>query len=394
MKIAYFDCFSGISGDMCLGAFVDLGVPVEWLARRIAELPLTGFELAVSDVRRHGIRAKKIAVEVRKDKSVRSYRDIVQLLENSPLPPAAKEKSLAVFACLARAESGVHGTRLEKVHFHEVGGVDAVVDIVGAALCLERLGIERIAASALPLGRGYVQCAHGTLPLPAPAVLAILTDVPVCGSDIQTELVTPTGAAIVKTLADSFGEMPAMEVQAVGYGAGQRDLPAQPNLLRVVCGQLQPDLAEAEAGKEDSVVVVETNIDDMNPQVFGHLMERLFADGALDVIWIPVYMKKNRPGVQVQVLCEPGRRRAVVKRLLGETTAIGVRYQVVRRTVLSRRVVHLQTDLGALRVKEITDLDGRIRRVPEYDDCQRIALEKNITITETYKLIDKVLDEM
>lgn len=384
--LAYFDCFSGVSGDMTLGAFLDLGVPVEWLKENLSRLPLTGFDVSVTPVSRSGIQAKSVRVLTEDEKASRDYAEIRHLLENSPLSSDVRAMSLKIFEKIAKAEAAIHGCSLDEVHFHEVGGIDAIVDIVGAALCVEYLGIESVFASEIPMGKGFVSCRHGTLPVPAPATLAILEGVPVYGTDIPYELVTPTGAAIVVTLAESFGVMPDMIVGKTGYGAGQRDIDARPNVLRIVTGE-EPG---REAGKQsETIVAVETCIDDMNPEIYGFLMDRLFEDGALDVCWIPVFMKKNRPGTMVQVLCRKNRKTAVINRILSETTSLGVRYYNVHRAQLAREQVVLESIYGSVEAKRITDLQGSIRIVPEYEACKKIAIEKNLPIRIVYDTIIK-----
>ncbi|MFC1830204.1 nickel pincer cofactor biosynthesis protein LarC [Thermodesulfobacteriota bacterium] len=382
--LAYFDCFSGISGDMTLGAFIDLGIPVEWLKENLSRLPLTGFDLSTTPVRRSGIQAKSVRVIVEDGGTARDYAEIKDLLQNSPLSENVRSMSLKIFDKIADAEATIHGCAKDDVHFHEVGGVDALVDIVGTALCMEYLDIDRVIASKIPVGRGFISCQHGTLPVPAPATIAILEGVPVYGTDIPYELVTPTGAAIIVALADSFGAMPNMVVGKTGYGAGERDLENQPNLLRIITGTVQELQTDIQA---DTITVVETCIDDMNPEVFGFLMDRLFDDGALDVYWIPVFMKKNRPGTMVQVLCRKDRKSAIIHRILSETTSLGVRFYNVHRAKLEREEITIESIYGTVSAKRVTDPQGSVRVVPEYESCKKIALEKNIPIRIVYDTI-------
>ena len=384
--LAYFDCFSGISGDMTLGAFIDLGVPVKWLKENIGNIPLTGFDISATSVFRNEINAKSVHVKTKDTAESRNYAEIRSLIQNSRLSLHVKESSLKIFQKLAEAEAKIHGCPVDKVHFHEVGGIDAIVDIVGAALCVEYLGINKIIASKLPLGTGFIDCMHGTLPVPAPATLALLKDVPVYGSGIPHELVTPTGAAIIVTLAESFEPIPDMLINKTGYGAGKRELETIPNLLRIVTGNTQSHKSYAQ---KDRIVIVETCIDDMNPEIFGFVMDRLFEDGALDVYWIPVFMKKNRPGTMVQVLCRTDQKEAVINRILSETTSLGVRYYDVDRAWLVRKQITVKTGYGMVKVKQITDTDGSTRIVPEYEVCKKIALEKNIPIRVVYDRIAK-----
>jgi hypothetical protein len=390
--IAYFDCFSGISGDMTLGAFIDLGVPVKWLKENINRIPLTGFDVSVDTVTRNGITAKSVHVRVENDKTSRDYSQIRSLIENSPLPRNVKQMSHNMFERMADAEAHIHGCSRDHVHFHEVGGIDAIVDIVGTALCINYLGIKKVVSSSIPLGNGFVICAHGTLPVPAPATIEILKGVPVYGTKIPHELVTPTGAAIIVTLAESYGEMPDMIIEKTGYGAGKRDIESIPNLLRVMTGTESCDeTAKRSPHQKDTIVVLETSIDDMNPEVFGFLMDRLFEEGALDVYWIPVFMKKNRPGTLVQVLCRRNRKDVLIDCILSETSSLGVKYYDAQRSMLRRESVIMKTAYGEIRVKRILEAGGGVRIVPEYEVCKKIALEKNLPIRMVYDTIIKSL---
>lgn len=383
---AYFDCFSGISGDMTLGALIDMGAPVDWLQKELSRLPLTGFQLKATSVVRNGIRATSVKVEIQESGPSRDYRAIKSLLQACDLSEGVISSSLAVFERLARAEAHIHDCSVQDVHFHELGGIDAIVDIVGTALCLEKLGIDEVVSSKIPLGSGFVDCQHGKLPVPAPATIEILKDAPIYGTDTAAELVTPTGAAIIASLAKSYGALPPMHVKKTGYGAGQRVLPDRPNLLRIIAGS--PDLSEAGL-QTDQVIILETNIDDMNPELFGFLMERLFADGALDVYWLPVHMKKDRPGTLIQVLCEEPAKDRLIQRLLSETTSLGVRYYKAARKLLAREPLTVHTSFGEIRVKRVKNPDGSERLIPEYDICRQIALKRNIPLREVYEKIVK-----
>ena len=390
--IAYFDCFSGISGDMTLGAFLDLGVPLKWLKAQFETLPLSGFELSAGTVTRNGICAKSVEVTVKDDAISRNYKKITAIIEKSPLSSNVKQTSLDIFEKIAHAESQIHRCPKEQVHFHEVGGIDALVDIVGAALCVEYLGIEKVMASSIPLGSAFVTCQHGMLPVPAPATLEILKGVPVRGSKLPHELVTPTGAAIIVTLADSFEEMPDMIIEKIGYGAGKRDIETVPNLLRIVIGT-PPGLREKTGDwlKEDRIVMVETCIDDMNPEVFGFLMDRLFEEGALDVYWIPIFMKKNRPATMVNVLCPEKLCERIMNCILSETTSTGVRYYSAKRRMLLREPIVVNTSFGEIAAKRLIELDGSTRIVPEYEICKKIAIEKKLPLRVVYDTILKSL---
>ncbi len=390
MNLAYFDCFSGISGDMTLGAMVDLGVPMDWLKRQLANLPIHEYSINSKKIERHGIQATRVGVEIQESHHHRTYTTIQELIHNSPITDTVKSRSLAIFDRIATAEAAIHGVPKEEVHFHEVGSVDAIVDIVGACLCLEYLEIEDVIASPLPLGGGFVRCQHGTLPVPAPATLEILKGVPVFSGPVENELVTPTGAAIIAEIASSFAGLPAIRVDAVGYGAGTREFERQPNLLRVVLGRSE---AQTSHMRYEKLVMVECNIDDMNPEWFGYLMDRLFADGALDVFWVPVHMKKNRPGTMVQVLCHSDLRDQVVERMLLETTTLGVRYYDVCRNFLNRKIVSVETQWGTVQAKMVTGIDGEPKVVPEYEVCRKIAQEQGIALRRVYDVIARSAPE-
>ena len=386
--LAYFDCFSGISGDMTLGALVDLGMPVAWLTDKLRSMPLENFDVTLTSTHRNGIHAKLVHVAANDDKSSRNYSQIRALIENSPLTDRVKSTSLQIFQKLAEAEARIHSCPIEAVHFHEVGGVDAIVDIVGTALGFEYLAIKKIIASPIPLGNGFVTCSHGKLPVPVPATLGILKNVPVYGTTIPHELVTPTGAAIISALARGFEAMPDMVIKKIGYGAGQRDLADRPNLLRIILGNEPPTATGLSEGLlEDRIEIIEASIDDMNPELFGHLMDRLFEDGALDVCWIPIYMKKNRPATMLQVLCKHDRRDILIHRILSETTTLGVRYYGSRRRLLWRDQQEIKTSYGNITVKRVKDPQGNIRIIPEYEVCQKIARQLDIPLRIVYDTV-------
>lgn len=386
--LAYFDCFSGISGDMILGALIDLGVPLKYLEDRLNSLPHADFEITVTPVHHKGIRAMSVSVGVNGDQTARNFADIRSLIENCPLSERIKSSSLQIFKKLATSDAHSHSCSSEDEHFFEIGGTDTIVGIVGTAICLDYLEIKNIMASHIPLGKGFVAGSHGKLPLPAPATLSILKGVPVYGTDIPRELVTPSGAAIVVTLAETFGTLPDMTITGVGYGAGQPELEALPNLLRIITGAQSDIAADWPDGiQEDQIFILETCIDDMNPELFGYLMDRLFADGALDVYWIPVYMKKNRPGTLLQVLGYPDEKDILIRRILSETTTLGVRYYESRRRLLWRDRFEVKTTYGDIPVKRVKDLQGNFRIVPEYDVCQKIARKQNIPLRMVYDTI-------
>lgn len=382
--IAYFDIFSGISGDMTLGAFVDLGVPLEWLKKQLISMPLSGFDINCQDKWCNGIKAADIMVTENESVHPKTYRDIRSLISGAPFSPRVIEQSLTAFKKIAVAESRIHGADLDSVHFHEVGGIDALVDIVGSFLCAEYLGITQVHASSIPLGRGFVSCSHGVIPVPVPATLAILKGVPVRASGINMEIVTPTGAAIITTLAQDFGAMPDMVVDGVGYGSGKRKSDTDiPNLLRIIVGKpLAPE--DTSFVKKETVWVVETTIDDMNPEVSGYLMDKLFEAGALDVCHIPLQMKKNRPGTRLEVICHEARLNDLMNLILTQSSSSGVRFHKVQRGVLHREIVEVSTCFGMMKAKKIVDPTGAVRIVPEYEVCRRVAEEQKIPLRDVY----------
>jgi len=381
---AHFDCFSGISGDMVLGAFVDMGVSTQWLTEMIHSLSIGEVEIVARDVKKNGIGAKKITVLEKDASPARNYRDIINIIENGTLGDRVKNTAVDIFSRIADAEARVHRCEKDDVHFHEVGAVDSIVDVVGAALCLDYLKIDSVSSSPLPLGSGFVDCSHGKLPVPAPATLEIVKGIPVYGGTSSGELVTPTGAGIIASLSQEFGPIPDMQIDRVGYGSGSRECRDLPNLLRVFVGKKIEATTER---NHDDVCVVETNIDDMNPELYGYLMERLFADGALDVCYTPVLMKKNRPGTKVEVLCPPEKRVDIMRCLFAETSTIGVRYHLVHRQTLMRSICQVTTCFGEIQVKCTTDPDGRRHYAPEYEACRKIALNNNVPLKSVYEAV-------
>lgn len=386
LTIAYFDCFAGISGDMLLGALIDLGVDPDLLYRGLASLGLEGYSLAFSQVKKAGLRGTRALVQVTAAAGVehRSLATIEQLIRGSTVPPMAQELARAVFRRLAGAEAMVHGIPVESVHFHEVGAVDSIVDIVGSAIGLTSLGITRAYFSPLNTGRGFVRSAHGLLPVPAPATLELLRGAPVYSGDVETELVTPTGAAFVATLSAGFGPLPLMRVLKVGYGAGTKDLPF-PNLLRITLGEEQEPLADRWSGLEsDRAFMLEANLDDMNPQFYEVVSFRLFEAGALDVFLTPVQMKKSRPGTVLSVLAPPEKVDGLSKVIFRETTTLGLRYYEVSRRKLVREFLNLNTQFGPITIKVGRLGPSVVNVAPEYSDCRRIALERGIPIKEVH----------
>ncbi|MGE5172867.1 MAG: nickel pincer cofactor biosynthesis protein LarC [Betaproteobacteria bacterium] len=375
MTTAYFDCFSGISGDMILGALVDAGVSIDALRAELARLDLPGYEIRSEKTMRSGIAATKVHVIIdQKDGKSRHLSDIVKIIEGSSLSSAVRKKSSRIFKRLAEAEAKVHATTPDKIHFHEVGAVDAIVDIVGSAIGLELLGITHIIASAVNVGSGAVQTAHGLLPVPAPATVELLASIPCYQSAAEFELATPTGAAVISTLSSSFGLLPQMKIDRIAYGAGDKDFPGRPNVLRLMIGE------PAASYDEDSSIVIETNIDDMNPQVYDYLIEKLMRQGAQDVYLAPIIMKKGRPAVLLSVLTDKSKIDAALDTIFLETTSIGVRIREVGRKKLRREIREVDTTYGKVRIKISKRGDEMLTVTPEYEDCRRIAEEKKIPV--------------
>jgi len=385
LKILYFDCYAGISGDMTVGALLDLGVPLDLLRESLALLPipLSGYSLHREETVRRGVRATKFSVRLEEHQPHRHYSGIAAMIEQSSLPDGVKETAQRVFFRLAEAEARVHGVEIGQVHFHEVGGLDSIIDIVGTAICLHQLGIGEISVAPLPLGGGFVETAHGRLPVPAPATAELLRGLRVHGGLGEGERVTPTGAAIVAALASGSGPPPAFTIEKTGCGAGDRDFQDAPNILRLFMGEAETPLAG------DEIEVMETHIDDMNPELFGFLMERLLAAGALDAAFSPLQMKKNRPGVRLTVLSPPELLQTLARLVLEETTAIGIRHYPAKRLKLERSLEERDTSLGMVRVKVIRDGGVLLRIVPEFEECRRIALERGMPLLEVYRIVER-----
>jgi uncharacterized protein (TIGR00299 family) protein len=378
MRIAYFDCFSGISGDMVLGALLDAGCKLAQLESDLTRLPVRGWKISAEKVERGALAATRVKVEYLQHDHHRSLSTILQLIEKAELSPGIAARASNIFRRLGEAEARVHNVPLEQVHFHEVGAIDAIVDIVGAAAGFEQLGIDEFVCSALNVGSGRVETQHGSLPVPAPATAELLRGAPTYSNGIQHELVTPTGAAIAATLATRFGAQPAMTVQAIGYGAGAANLAEQPNVVRLFIGEAVAK--EAGGPQHETIVVLEANLDDLSPVVYGYFAERTLEAGALDVFSTPAQMKKNRPGQLVTVLCEPGNADRLTELIFQETTTLGVRQSRVQRRTLQRETVMAETPLGSIRMK-VARSNGRVLNVaPEYEDCQRVASERRIPL--------------
>ena len=379
MKIAYLDCFAGASGDMFLGALLDAGLALDGLRTALSTLPLQGYTLRVAKEERNHLFGTRFIVDVEKDRQpARSFADIKAIIDAAGLSRWVKETSTRIFEDLALEEGKIHDRPPEKIHFHEVGALDSIVDIVGAVFGMESLGIAFLHASPLPLGSGFVETQHGRIPLPAPATIALLKGIPVYDSGVRAELVTPTGAALLKGLACSFGAMPPMVVEQVGYGVGSRELPDRPNLLRILVGR------DTEEHRTETVAVMEANVDDTNPEWLGFLMERLFSAGALDVLFCPVQMKKGRPAVLIQVIGKPHQKDRLMEILFQESTTLGVRYQMMQRKILAREEAEIDSPWGKMKVKKISRPDGLFQLLPEYDSCRKIALEKGLPIKDVY----------
>ncbi len=383
MATLYLDCFSGASGDMMLGALLDLGLPLDALRAALGSLAIEYGEVTAERVTRAGVAATKFRL-VEKESSGQSaspqhahhhLKHIVAAIRRSSLSAEAQERAVHLFERLAEAEAAIHDTPIERVHLHEVGALDSIIDIVGAVFGLEWFGIDDVVASPLNVGGGTVRCAHGVFPVPAPATARLLANVPVYGNG-TSELVTPTGALLVTGYARSFGPMPAMRIEAIGYGAGDRDVKETPNVLRILRGER----TEAPAGER--VVQIECEIDDMNPQLFGPLMDHLVEAGALDVFYAAVQMKKNRPGTLVTVVAPPARREAIAAVLFAHSTTIGVRYQEMQRDMLEREIRSIDTPLGPVRFKVATRAGRVLNAAPEFDDCAKIAAERGLPIKE------------
>jgi hypothetical protein len=378
MRLAYFDLIAGASGDMLLGALVDAGLPFEELRQALGGLHLPGFALTCVKVRRGAFAATKVDVQVTDHETARHLSEIEAVIASSDLPPAIRERSMRIFRRMVEVEAAIHDAPVESVHLHELGALDTIVDVTGVLLGLNLLGVERVVVSPIPLGRGVMTGSHGRMPLPAPATIALLAGAPVAGIDHALETVTPTAAALLTELADGYGPIPAMRLQSAGYGAGTRTTP-EPNILRVLLGDATPP----EDG-EEALDLLETNIDDMNPELYGYVLERLLAAGAMDAHLVPVIMKKNRPGVVLSVLCRPEDADRLRDLLFAETTTLGIRRQRVARTCLPRASETVETPYGALRIKIARWGDDASKAAPEYEDCRAAAQAHGVPLREVY----------
>ncbi len=379
MKLAYLDCPSGIAGDMTLAALIDAGVPVEALAEGISSLGLPEVRLVVEETKRKGFRGLHVRVEHPEEHAHRHLHHIDAMIDQSRLTPRQKDLAKRIFLKVGQAEAKVHGTTLQKVHFHEVGAVDSIADIVGAAIGWDLLDVDRIYCSPIPTGTGFVEIAHGRCSIPAPATAEILRGIPLAASDVPYELTTPTGAAIVATLVDEYGPLPSMKIEQIGYGCGTREIDTQANLLRLIVGE------RAEVSPLETAWVLETNVDDVSGEVVGHTVQLLLEKGAFDVYTTAVQMKKGRPGVQITVLCDPALIGRFEKILFRETGTLGVRRYPVSRRRLEREPHTVESALGPIQGKLATFEGGPPTFSPEFESCRQIAQQKDVPLHEVYR---------
>lgn len=382
MKTAYFDCFAGISGDMVIGAFIDAGLGFSSIEKTASSLALRGYELSHEKKLKNGISGTSFKVKVSEDQPHRRLADITDIIMRSPLHEKIKNDALSIFKIIARAEAQIHVKSIDEIHFHEIGAVDSIIDICCAAAAFHELGIQRVISSPVNTGGGFVKSAHGTLPVPAPATAEILKGIPVYSTETNAELATPTGAAIISYYAESFSTLPGIKVEKIGYGAGSKDLDI-PNLLRIYFGET----ASQEGVLSDEVIEIETGIDDMNPEFYSYLFNVLLDDGALDVLLIPVFMKKNRPGHLLKVISAPEKSESIINRIFTETSTSGMRIRSTSRRILARRSVPVETPVGVIKVK-VHEMNGKIITVsPEYEECRLAAIENDIPLKSVYNAV-------
>ncbi|MDK2800685.1 MAG: pyridinium-3,5-bisthiocarboxylic acid mononucleotide nickel chelatase [Clostridiales bacterium] len=403
MRVLYFDCFAGISGDMTLGALLDLGIDKQQFLAELGKLNVEGFSIEFSRAKKNGIEGTDVNVILYDDHNAhhshshhndehhhqhshghyhRNLHDIEKMIDESDLDEKVKNLSKAMFLKVAQAEAKIHGTTIENIHFHEVGALDSIVDIVGVAICINMLKIDKVISSPLHDGTGFIKCQHGLIPIPAPATLEILRNgsIPFYSTGIKYELVTPTGAAIIAVLAQEFGNMPEMIVEKVGYGTGKRDMEI-PNLLRVTLGEVKKKITP-----HNEVMMLESNIDDMSGEVAGYVMEKLFGAGALDVFYTPIYMKKNRPAVKLTTICSQEKVDDIQQIIFRETTTIGIRKYKTERVCMDRKIISVDTPYGPARVK-VSNMDELEKYAPEYEDCKRIAESNQLALKDVYQLV-------
>jgi len=379
MRIAYFDCFSGASGDMILGSMIDAGLSPRLLRQELNKLHLPSVQLKIRKVMRGGIAGTQVLVEGKGEKRHhRNLKEMLNIIDRGNLEPELREKSREIFKSIASVESKIHKEKVDEIHFHEIGGLDSVVDIVGAVWGLREMGIEKVYVSKVNVGTGFINSAHGVLPVPAPASLSLMKGRPIYSTGVERELLTPTGAALLTSLGSEFGPMPSLKVEKIGYGAGRDDLP-HPNLLRLIIGNAAPDSAR------ERVTLIETNIDDMNPQFYDYLMDKLFEMGAQDAFLTPILMKKNRPATLLTVICPSEKRASFVKFLIQETTTLGLRWREEERAKADREILLQQTKYGEIHFK-LARWEGKVVTLtPEYEDCKRLALRSNVPLKEVFE---------
>jgi len=384
MKIAYFDCFSGISGDMTVGALLDAGLKIETLEKELNKLGLSGYQLEVNKVVKKGISATQFKVKIKEEGVHRRFKDILDILEKSKLDEEIKKETEKIFFNIAQAESKIHRKDIDKIHFHEIGGLDSIIDIASAVIGIKTLGIEEIYSSTLPVGRGFVKCAHGVIPVPAPATLELLKNIPIYSGGIESEMITPTGAGIIGTLAKSFGERPLMKIERIGYGAGEKEFTI-PNLLRVSIGEkILKDENLKDGYVSDETILIETNIDDMNPEFYDYIMGQLFSQGALDVFLTPIQMKKNRPAHMLSIIVYEQNLKEILEVLFSESTTLGVRIRETKRLRLAQKNFITETKYGKIRIK-VGIFKGKIKNIaPEYEDCKKMAKQHKVPLKEVY----------
>jgi uncharacterized protein (TIGR00299 family) protein len=379
MKIAYLDCFSGVSGDMLVGSLLDAGLPFEELEGIISGLNLNGYTISAKKEGRNNIFGTRFHVSLKeKHQKARYLKDIKEIITSGDIPLAVVEKCISIFEKLAITEGKIHHISPDELHFHEVGAVDSIIDIVGSVVGIYLLGIEKLFVSRMPVGKGIITSAHGKIPLPSPATIALLEGVPIYDSGQEVEMVTPTGAALITSLCSSFGPMPSMIVERVGYGVGSRTLADKPNLLRILIGN------DIDKQRSETVVVLESNLDDMNPELLGYLMDRLFDAGAKDVTFSHIQMKKNRPGIQLQVIGQPEDKDRLSSIIFKESTTLGIRFTYSQRSILARGELMVESPWGKMRVKKVINQGGKTALLPEYEECRRVAKANNLALRDVY----------
>ena len=389
MKVLCYDCFSGISGDMNLGAMIDLGIDKKYLINELNKLNIKGWELIAEKDQRHGIRGTKVTVkQIHHENTHRSFSDIEKIINNSELSDEIKALSLKIFMKVATAEASVHGIPIEEVHFHEVGAIDSIIDIVGAAICFNALNVKAVHVTEVELGGGFVECDHGKLPVPAPATADIIKGIPVRKGGVNFEATTPTGAAILSALGTDFGSNPQLRIEKTAYGVGKKDNPETPNLLRVFLGEMTES---SDTGH--NALLIECNIDDMNPEFYEYISERLFEAGVSDVYFLNIIMKKGRPGIVLNVICENGLADAVKKIIFTESTTLGIRTFPFSKDTLMREFGTINTIYGEVAIKRSFYKGKEVSHKPEYDECRRIASEKGIPVKEVYHNIMSLLEQ-